>query len=77
MIASPPGVSAAEMTDSEFAIPFEIFVVPSTGSSAMSNRGEPSFQVPSLSPRNMPGALSFIPSPITTSPRMSTKSNTP
>ena len=54
-----------------------MLVVPSMGSSAISKRGEFLFPLPSLSPRKMPGALSFIPSPITTSPRISTRSKTP
>ena len=61
----------------EFGKPLARLVVPSIGSTAISKRGEPGFQVPSLSPRNSPGALSLAPSPMTTSPAISTKSKTP
>jgi len=44
---------------------------------AMSKRGAPGRQVPSLSPTKMPGAWSLIPSPMTTSPWMSSWSKTP
>ena len=61
----------------EFGAPFEMLVVPSIGSSAISNCGEPGIQVPSCSPLKIPGASSLIPSPITTSPQMFIRSNMP
>ena len=61
----------------EFGAPLEMLVVPSIGSMAMSNCGEPGIQVPSCSPLKMPGASSLIPSPITTSPQMFMRSNMP
>ena len=51
--------------------------MPSIGSIAMSNCGEPGIQVPSCSPLKIPGASSLIPSPITTSPQMFIRSNMP
>src|SRR5438132_10514969 len=78
MAGCPPGRNwLAAITEIEFGKPLARLVVPSIGSTATSKRGAPRFQVPSLSPRNSPGALSFAPSPITTSPAMSTRSNTP
>ena len=68
---------AAAMQLIEFGIPLLTLVVPSTGSSAMSNRGEPTFHVPSRSPLKIPGASSLIPSPMTTSPLTSIRSNMP
>jgi len=40
----------------EFGAPLEMLVVPSIGSMAISNCGEPGIQVPSCSPLKMPGA---------------------
>ena len=68
---------AAAMQLIEFGAPFEMLVVPSIGSSAISNGGEPGTQGPSCSPLKMPGASSLIPSPITTSPQMFIRSNMP
>jgi hypothetical protein len=68
---------AAAMQLIEFGAPFEMLVVPSMGSSAISNGGEPGTHVPSCSPLKMPGASSLIPSPITTSPQMFMRSNIP
>src|SRR5438105_4501814 len=67
----------AAITEIEFGKPLARLVVPSIGSTAISKRSEPPLHVPSLSPRNSPGALSLAPSPITTSPEMSTRSKTP
>ena len=55
----------------EFGMPLLRLVVPSTGSRAISKRGEPSRHVPMRSPLNRPGASSLMPSPMTTSPQMS------
>jgi len=43
----------------------------------MSNGGDPGTHVPSCSPLKIPGALSLIPSPMTTSPQMFIRSNMP
>src|SRR5436309_2513136 len=50
----------------EFGAPLEMLVVPSIGSMALSNCGEPGTHVPSCSPLKMPGASSLMPSPMTT-----------
>src|SRR5262245_28540286 len=50
-------------------MPLLIRVVPSIGSTATSTSGPP-FQSPTRSPLNSIGALSFSPSPMTTTPRM-------
>src|SRR5438034_7813623 len=61
----------------ELGAPLEMLVVPSIGSIAMSNCGVPGSQVPSCSPLKIPGALSLIPSPMTTSPHIFMRSNMP
>ena len=45
----------------EFGAPLAMLVVPSIGSSAMSNCGAPGIHVPSCSPLKMPGASSLMP----------------
>src|SRR6266849_2224100 len=78
MAGGPCGLrSQAAITEIELGKPLARLVVPSMGSTATSKRGEFGFQVPSLSPKNRPGASSFAPSPITTSPQILTKSKTP
>ena len=69
--------SVAAMTEIALGDPLERFVVPSTGSRAILKRGAVGPHFPSRSPKKIPGALSLIPSPMTTSPRISTRSNTP
>ena len=61
------------ITESALGIPRAVSVVPSSGSTAMSTAGgEPS---PMRSPLKSIGALSFSPSPITTTPSMWTLSS--
>src|SRR6266480_6949410 len=74
---TPSSGLAAAIQLIELGAPLEMLVVPSIGSIATSNGGEPGTQVPSCSPLKMPGASSLIPSPITTSPQMFMRSNMP
>src|SRR4030095_3609378 len=68
---------AAAIHEMEFGAPFAMLVVPSIGSSAISKRVVPGSHEPSCSPLKIPGALSLIPSPITTCALMSMLSNIP
>ena len=58
---TPSSGLAAAMQLIEFGAPLEMLVVPSIGSSAMSNGGEPGSQVPSCSPLKMPGRVVLDP----------------
>src|SRR5262245_23698925 len=60
------------MTAMALGMPLLIRVVPSIGSTATSTLGPP-FQSPTSSPLKSIGALSFSPSPITTTPHMGTE----
>ena len=58
--------SATAITEIAFCLPAAVSDVPSIGSTAMSTLGP--LPVPTISPLNSIGALSFSPSPITTRP---------
>ncbi len=64
---------AMAMTVSAFGMSLAVSVVPSSGSSAMSTAGP--LPVPTSSPMNSIGASSRSPSPITTTPAMSSRFN--
>src|SRR6516165_597866 len=75
--STPSSGEAAATQHIEFDKPLETFGVPSIGSTAKSNLWLPGFQGPRCPPLKMPGALSLLPSPITTSPQTFIRSNIP
>ena len=66
-VTCPGAGLAAARQQMELGAPLAMLVVPSMGSSAMSNFTVPGRQVPRCSPLKMPGALSLMPSPMTPS----------
>ena len=68
---------AAAMQLIEFGAPFEMLVVPSIGSIAMSNWGVPGQPRPELFAFKYPRGVVLDPFPITTSPQMFMRSNIP